>query len=338
MKFEDILTRLKKGEFHPVYFFHGEEAYFIDTLSKYIEEHALQEHERDFNQTVLYGKETDARTVIDTASRHPMMAPRQVVVLKEAQELRDLQNLKAYIERPVASTILVICHKHKKFDKRKALAKALQSSGAVILESKKLYDNQIGSWVRQFLKARGVDADPQACEMVAEYLGADLSKVANELEKLLINVGKGQKVTVDQIHEHIGISKEYNVFELQKALAGREVSKVNQIVAYLSENTKTNPLVYLLSSLYSYFAKVGLVQEMRGAPERELLSAMKLSSAFFLKEYKLAASNYPPLKLRHIFFLLKEYDMRAKGLNNDNFGEGELLRELVYRMVFEAPR
>jgi DNA polymerase-3 subunit delta len=337
MTYDDILSSLKKGEFQPVYFFHGDEPYFIDTLSRYIEEHALEEDQRSFNQTVLYGKDTDARTVIDVASRYPMMAPRQVVIVKEAQELRDLQDLKTYVEKPVASTVLVFCHKHKKFDKRKALAKSLKGSGAIVFESKRVYDNQVGGWIRQFLKARGVSIDDQASELMGEYLGTDLSKVANELEKLLLNVGKGECVTIDLVHEHIGISKDYNVFELQRALAGRDIPAVNRIVTYLSANTKTNPMVYLVGSLYTYFSKVALMQELRTLSERELLSAMKLSSAFFLREYRQAAANYPPLKLRHIFHLLKEYDMRSKGLNNDRFEEGELLRELVFRIVSEAP-
>lgn len=336
MTFDQILSGLKKGEFRPVYFFHGNEPFYTDTLSKYIEDHVLEEGQRAFNQTILYGKETDARTVMDVAARYPMMAERQVVVLKEAQEMRDLKNLQPYIEKPVASTMLVICHKHKRFNTRSKFGQVLKKH-AVVLESKKLYDNQVAGWIRNYLKERGYTIDDQAAELVGEYLGTELSKVANELNKLMLNLEKGARVGLEQVQEHIGISKDYNVFELQKALAFRQVEKVNRIVFYLADNMKNHPLVFLLGSMYTYFAKVRLLHDLRNVPDKEMLSALKLPSPFFLKEYRQAARNYPVRKLRHIFRLLKEYDLRSKGLNNNSFSEEELLKELVYRILHEPP-
>ncbi|MEO1627422.1 MAG: DNA polymerase III subunit delta, partial [Bacteroidota bacterium] len=229
MTYKDILKDLKAKKYAPIYFFHGDEAHYIDLLCKYMEENILSEAERSFNQMVFYGKDSEAKTIIDTACRYPMMAPHQVVILKEAQDMRGLADLISYIEKPVATTIFLICYKYKRFDARTKLAKALKSK-AVVFESKRLYDNQVPDWIIGYLRDKKLNITEGAAELVAEYLGTDLSRISNELDKLALNLQAGTQVTEKEVQENIGISKEYNVFELQKALGQMDVLKANRIV------------------------------------------------------------------------------------------------------------
>ncbi|MEM1215360.1 MAG: DNA polymerase III subunit delta, partial [Bacteroidota bacterium] len=224
MKLADILKAAKSKAFQPVYFLHGLESYFIDQISDAIETHALAEHERAFNQTILYGKDTDHLQVVDAARRFPMMAERQLVILKEAQEMRSLKSLETYVAKPTPSTVLVICHKHKKFSLNSKVGNLLKAQ-TVLFEAKPLYDNQVPDWIGSYLRAKKLKAAPAATELLAEYLGTKLSKVANELDKLALNIPAGEEVTQKLIEEHIGISKDYNVFEFQKALGQRNVLK-----------------------------------------------------------------------------------------------------------------
>ena len=332
LEYQDIIKDLRSKKYQPVYFLHGQEAYYIDKISDFIENNVLTEAEKSFNQMILYGKDTDFKTLIDTASRYPMMASHQVVILKEAQEMKTLKELQPYIEKPVPTTILVICHKHKKFDGRTSFAKAVKKN-AVVFESKRVYDNKMGDWVQQYLKTKQLQISPAAAELIAEYLGTNLSHVANELDKLSINLPKGTKITEDHVQENISIHKEYNVFELQKALGARNSVKANRIVNNFIANSKKNPLVMVTGSLYNYFSKVYMLYFLKQASEREVLSKLNLRSEWFLREYKMAARNYSGAQMQNILHVLKEYDLKSKGVDSDNTPEGELLREMVFKIL-----
>lgn len=326
-----ILTNLKKKQYHPVYFLHGLEAYFIDQISDYVEQHVLTDAEKSFNQTLFYGKDTDAKTLVDTCSRYPMMASHQVVILKEAQAMKDLNNLQSYVEKPVPTTILVICYKHKKFDGRSKFAKAVKKN-AQVFESKPLYDNQVPDWINGYLKSKQLSIDHDASLLIAEYLGTNLSKVVNELDKLALNVPKGATVNTKMVQDNIGISKDYNVFELQKALGQRNVMKANRIINYFIANPKKNPLVVVVASLYTYFSKIFMLHDLRNLSDREAAQALGVRE-FFLKEYKLAARNFPPHKTNEVIGVLRQYDLFSKGVDNPGTPDGELLREMVWRIL-----
>ena len=332
MTYQQIIKALKSKKYQPVYFLHGTESYYIDAISNYMEQHILSEGEKAFNQMVLYGKETDPKSLIDTASRYPMMAPYQLIILKEAQEMKALKDLKAYIEKAVPTTILVICYKHKKFDKRTKFAKVLKEK-ALIFESKKLYDNQIPDWIQNYLRERNLNVTTGAANLIGEYLGTNLSKIANELDKMSINVKKGQTINEDIVQQYIGISKDYNVFELQRALAQVQVLKANRIVNYFIANPRKNPLVMVVGSLYNFFSKVYMFHYVKNASDREILSALGLRSEWFLKEYRIAARHYNLAKTQNVIAVLKEYDLKSKGVDRVSTTEGALLKEMVFRIM-----
>lgn len=334
LTFEQIFAKLKKKEFQPIYFLHGTESYYIDAISDYIEANALNEAEKAFNQTILYGKEADHLAVVDNARRYPMMASHQVVLLKEAQEMKSLKGLQSYIEKPLNSTILVICHKHKKFNLNSKFGKALNSN-ALVFESKAPYESKMPDWINNYLTAKKFQISPQASELIAEYLGNQLSKVANELDKLAINLAPGTKITPKHIEENIGISKDYNVFELQKALGQRDVLKANRIVNYFAANPRKNPLTVVIASLYNYFSKIYMLHFLAQKSEKEILSGLKLRSSYFLKEYRQATRNFSRSKTEQVISILKDFDLMAKGLNYNTVGkpDGELLKELVWRIL-----
>ena len=331
---QQILKELKEKEFHPIYFLHGKEPYFIDTISSYIEKNVLSEGEQAFNQSVFYGKDVDHMAVVDTARRFPMMASHQVVLLKEAQDMRNLANLLSYVETPMTSTILVICHKHKKLNLNSKFGKALKKN-ALVFESKPLYDNQIPAWISNYLKSHKLTITPKAGELIAENLGTDLSKIANELDKLALNLPPGTQVDDKAVEEHIGISKDYNVFELQRAIGLRDPLKAQRIVNYFTANPKKGPMPMLVGSLYNYFIKIYLFHAAKNLPEKELLTTLQLRSGFFLKEYRAAARNYSRSKTEHVITLLKEYDLKSKGVGYNNTGkpDGELMKEMVWRIM-----
>lgn len=310
------------------------ESYFIDEITQYFEQKVLSESERAFNQMVLYGKDADYQAVVDNARRYPMMAQHQLVILKEAQEMRSLGNLISYVENPTPTTILVICHKHKRFNMNTKFGKMLKSK-AVVFQSKPLYDNQVPDWISKYLKKRKLQVQPEAAALLAEYLGTNLSKVVNELDKLRLNLAEGTIVTSKHIEDNIGISKDYNVFELQKALSQRDVLKSNRIVNYFTANPKKNALPTVISSLYNYFSKVYMLHFLKQLPEGELLSALQLRSAFFLREYRAAARAYPRWKTEHVLSLLKEFDLKSKGVDYNSTGkpDGQLLKELIWKIL-----
>lgn len=332
MNYSQIIKDVKAKKYAPVYLLHGTETFYIDKISKFIEENVLTEGEKSFNQTIFYGKDTEHKTLIDTCSRYPMMASHQVVILKEAQAMKTLKELLPYIEKPVPSTILVICFKHKKFDGRTKFGKTIKKS-AVVFESKPLYDNQVPDWIQSYLQDKKLKITPPAAALVAEHLGTDLSKISNELDKLAINIAAGTEVNEKHIQEHIGISKEYNVFELQKALGSKNVAKANRIINYFISNPKKSPLVVVVSTLFNFFSKVYLIHFLKNKPEREMMNALKVRHAFFLKDYKLAARNYPFAQSQKVIAILKEYDLKSKGVERVNTTEGELMKEMIFKIM-----
>lgn len=334
MTYQDILKELKQKQYRPIYFLHGAEAYFIDVISNYIEDEVLTETEKAFNLTVLYGKEANHLTVVDSARRYPVMAERQVVMVKEAQEMKALADLQSYIEKPLDSTILVICHKHKNYNLNSKFGKLLKEK-ALVFEAKELYDNQVPDWIKDYLKGKNLKINTNATNLIAEYLGTELSKIANELDKLALNLPPGIEVSEKQVEENIGISKDYNVFELQKALGTRDVLKANRIVQYFAANPRKNPLPVVIGSLYNFFSKIYMMHFVRNLPEKEMLEALQLRSAYFLKDYRAALPHFPLHKTAQVIHFLKEYDLKSKGVDYISTGkeEGELLKELVWRIL-----
>lgn len=334
MTYQQILGELKKKKFHPIYFLHGSEPYFIDSISNFIETNALSEAERSFNQVVLYGRDIDHLTVIDNARRYPMMSQHQVVIVKEAQEMKDLKDLEKYIANPLSSTILVICHKHKTFNTATKFGKLLQEKG-LVFESKKLYDNQVPDWIHDYLAHSHLKITPSAADLLAEYLGTDLSLISHELDKLALHLQSGTEITADHVEEHVGISREYNIFELQKALSNKDMGKTSRIVSNFEANPKRNPLIMVIASLSSYFTKVYMLHFLKNAPDTEVQKKLGLRSPYALKEYRVALKHYPLNKTENIIAELKRYDLMSKGVDFITTGkeDGELLKEMVWKIT-----
>ncbi len=338
--FQDILRDLDNKVYHPVYFLHGDEPYFIDVITDRIENHVLTGVEKEFNQTVVYGRETDTLSIISMAKRYPMMANYQVVIVKEAQDIRDLvpkQNARAespligYLQNPQPSTLLVFSYKHKSIDKRTRLAKVL-ARHAVLFESARLYDSKVPGWISAHVRERGMRIDDDASVLLSEYAGNDLLRIVHELDKLFLHTGRGGRIDVSLIEQHIGISKEFNVFELQKALGSRDLVQANRIVRYMEANEKNNPTVLTLGSLFSYFNKLMAYHLLEDKSERNAAAALGVPP-YFLKEYAQAARRYKPAKIVEIFSLLRVCDLKTKGVDNEGARPGELVRELVYRIM-----
>jgi DNA polymerase-3 subunit delta len=335
----EIIKDLKNRKYKPIYLLHGEEPYFIDQVSNYVEDHLLSDAEKGFNQTVLYGKDTDVMTVLNASKRYPMMADYQVVLVKEAQEMKwgsesddkkSINPLLSYLENPLSSTILVFCYKYGKFDKRKKTYKAIEKSG-LVFESSPLYDSKIPAWVEGYLTEKAYKISQQAALMLAEYLGNDLSKIANELDKLMLNVAKGEEITLKHIQDNIGISKEYNVFELQSALGKKDVFKVNQIINYFEANPKANPIVLVLGNLNNFFTKVLAYHYVKDKSQQNLARELGVSP-YFIKDYEQAARSYNYGKTMQIIGYLREYDLKSKGVES-NTDHGGLMKELMFKIL-----
>ena len=336
---DEVLKSLKKKEYSPVYFLQGEEPYYIDLIARYIEENVLSEGEKGFNQIILYGKDADVSTVLTQAKRYPMMAERQVVIVKEAQDITDIntqtgqQLLEAYVKNPMPSTLLVLCYKYKKIDSRKALGKALDKF-SVWVESKKLYDNQLPNWIATYIKQRGFRTDDKAVQMLADAIGNNLERLTNEIEKVLINFSNKEEVTIDaeMVQKYVGISKEYNAFELQKAVATKDVVKTMQIIQYFEANPKANPIIPTIALLFSFYSKLLLVHQSADKTERGLATLLKINP-FFAKEYRVAAVNYPLMQVIRNIHFLRVADQHAKGVDNTGGTDGQILKELAHRLM-----
>ena len=339
MSAAELLKDLKNRKYKPLYLLHGEEPYFIDLVSNYIEHSLLPEAEKGFNQTVVYGKDTDIMTVLNAAKRYPMMADYQVVLVKEAQDMKwgkdddgkkGIDPVLSYLENPLPSTILVFCYKYGKFDKRKKTYKAIEKNG-IVFESAPLYDNKIPSWIEGYISDKGYKINAQASAMLSEYLGNDLSKIANELEKLMLNIAAGQEITLKLIQDNIGISKEYNVFELQAALSKKDAYKVNQIINYFEANPKANPIVLVLGNLNNYFSKVLAYHYVKDKSQQNLARELGVNP-FFVKDYEQAGRSYNYPKTMQIISYLREYDLKSKGVES-NAPHGELMKELMFKIL-----
>jgi len=331
MTFEQVIQNLKNQIYHPVYLLHGDEVYYIDYLSDYIEEHVLTDTEKEFNQTVLYGRDVDAPTIVSYAKRYPMMANYQVLIVKEAQEVNDLEALTSYVLQPLSSTLLVLCHKYGKIDKRKSLAKAIEKHG-VLFESPRIYENKVPAWIEAFVKQRNYSISVKASFMLTENLGTDLSKLTNEIQKLIINIPENTEIDEILVEKYIGISKDFNVFELQKALGAKSVFKANQIIAYFGSNPRENPLVKVIPILFSFFSKVLLYQHLQDKSRNNAASALAVNP-FFLQDYQTAAQNHSPARVKSIIGILHEYDLKSKGVDNASASDGELMKEMIYRIL-----
>lgn len=331
MKFEQILNDLKNKIYYPIYFLGGEEAYYIDEISDFIEKNILTDTEKEFNQSVIYGRETDVPSIISYAKRYPMMANYQVVIIKEAQYVDKIEDLLPYFENPLDSTLLVINYKYKKIDKRKAFFKRITKKG-VLYESPKIYDNKIPAWITEYVNKKGYRITPKSCILLAEFLGSDLGKIVNEIGKLILNIPENAEINDELIERNIGISKDFNIFELQNAIGKKDVFKANQIAWYFGANPKENPLIKTITILYGYFSKLMIYHQLKDKSQNSVAAALSVHP-FFVKDYQAAARNYTYAKLTRIISYLREYDLKSKGVNNISITDGELLKELLFKIM-----
>ncbi len=329
---KQLVSDIKNGTISPVYFLMGEEPYYIDKISDFIENTILSEEERGFNQMVLYGKEVSVEDIVANAKRYPMMAEKQVVIVKEAQHLsRTIDKLSSYVEQPQASTVLVLCYKYNKLDKRKKLYKAIQKSG-ILFESKKLYENQVADWIRTVLQPKGYQIAPKAAVLLVEFLGTDLSRIHNELEKLQLVVPSGKEITAEIIEENIGISKDYNNFELKKAIGERNIIKATRIINYFAQNPKDNPLVVTITLLHMFFSQLLNYHGLQDHSPRNVASKLGINP-YFVNEFQTAAKNYPMKKVSRIVSHLRELDLKGKGVGATNVSQADLLKELLVKII-----
>lgn len=334
MKYEDIIKDVKNKIFYPLYFLTGEEPYFIDKISKLIETTVLSDEEKEFNQIIVYGRDVTANQIISLAREYPVFGNYRVVIVREAQNLKQIEKdelLAAYVSKPVATTLLVFDYKYKKVDGRTIFAQQIKKTG-VLFESKKLYDNVIPRWIEEMIKGMGFGISPQTCMVLAESMGNDLTRIENELKKLVINVEKNAQITPEIVERNIGISKDFNIFELQKALGERDVMKANRIINYFASNPKENPAVFVISMLYVNFRKLFLYHSLKDKSEKNVAAQLAINP-FFVKEIKSAAANYDMRKLRSIIAILREYDQKAKGVDSTDVEDGELMKEMIYKIL-----
>jgi DNA polymerase-3 subunit delta len=326
-----IVSDIKKGNLKPIYFLMGEESYYIDKISDFIEETVLDEAEKGFNQQVMYGRDATIEDIVGAAKRYPMMAERQVLIVKEAQDLsRNIEKLVSYAENPQPTTVLVLNYKYKKLDKRKKLYKVIAKSG-LIFESKKLYENQVSDWIRRVLSGKKYQVEPKAAQMLVEFLGTNLSKISNELDKLMLILPKGTIINPTHIEENIGISKDYNNFELRKAVGEKNVVKANRIIAYFAENPKNNPLVMTISLLNSFFTQLLLFHSLDDRSKNSVAKMLGVNP-FFVDEYFLAARNYPMRKVAQVIAFLRDADIKSKGVGANQTNE-DVLKELLFKIL-----
>ena len=323
-----IVNDIKEGKIKPIYFLMGEEPYYIDRLSDFIEKNVLTEEEKGFNQTVLYGRDVSVDDIISAAKRYPMMAERQVIIVKEAQDLaKTIDKFESYATDPMPSTVLVLCYKYKTLDKRKKVTKLFEKSG-LVFESKKLYENQVGQWITRVLQAKKYSIEPKASAMLVEFLGTNLEKINNELDKLQIILPVGSTISAHDIEENIGFSKDYNIFELRKAIGEKNQLKSYKIVQYFSENPKDHPMVMTTGLLFSFFVQLLQYHGLKNKNPSNVAAILKVNP-FFLKDYDVALRNYPMKKVSKIVTLLRETDIKSKGVGSNSLPQHELLKEML---------
>lgn len=332
-----IMTDLRAKKYAPVYFLQGEETFYIDLIANFIEANALPESDRSFNQVIVYGKDASMAAILTHARRFPMMAERQVVIVKEAQDIQDINKetgsklLLDYLKNPAPTTILVFCHKHKSLDKRKELGKKIDQY-TTALNCKKIYDNQLPEFVAEYAHERKVSIDDRAVMALCEYVGNDLHRLTNEIDKLMIT-SQGNSISLEQVMNGVGVSKEYNIFELQKAIIRKDTLLANKIVNYFEANTRKNPMIPVVAFLYSFFSKLLAASQCPDKSDKGLVSSLKISP-YAAKDYVLALRQYPAEKIIYTISSLKEADLKLKGVNSGSDTEGQILRELVYKILY----
>lgn len=330
---EDILKDLKNRQYRPIYYLMGEEPYYIDLIADYIAQNVLTDTEKEFNQTIVYGSDVDISAVINAAKRYPMMSEHQVVIVKEAQAIKNMDELIFYLQKPLNSTILVICHKHSVLDKRKKLTAEIQKIG-VLFESKKIKEAQLPAFITSYMKRKGIDIEPKSAAMLSDFIGTDLSRLVGEMEKLFITLPKEQKrITPELIEKNIGISKDFNNFELKSALIEKDIFKANQIVKYFAENPKTNPIQVTLSLLFNFYANLMLTYYASEKSEQGIALQLGLKSTWQSREYLSAMRKYSGVKVMQIIGEIRYCDAKSKGVGNSSTDPGELLRELVFKIL-----
>ena len=330
---EEIIQKAKSGQFAPIYLLMGDEPYYPDLICDALVKYSLDDASRDFNETICYGADVDADAIATSAMRYPMMAERQLVVVKEAQAVRNMEELSYYLQKPLLSTILVICHKHGTLDRRKKLAAEVEKTG-VLFESKKIKDAQLPGFIASYMKRKGVDMEPKATSMLADFVGSDLSRLTGELEKLIITLPAGQKrVTPEQIEKNIGISKDYNNFELRSALVEKDILKANKIIKYFEENPKTNPIQMTLSLLFSFYSNLMLTYYAPDKSEQGIANMLGLRTPWQARDYMAAMRKYSGVKTMQIVGEIRYADAKSKGVQNSSMTDGDILRELVFKIL-----
>jgi DNA polymerase-3 subunit delta len=331
MDHKSIISAVKNGEFAPVYLLHGEESFFIDAITDAIVQHALKDEERDFNQSILYGKDTDVETLITEAKGYPMMAERRLVVLREAQDLKQFEKLEGYAESPLESTVLVLCHKHKKFDSRKKLFKTISKNG-VVFRSDLVPDYKLVDWINNYVKSKGYGISQKASMLLSEFLGNDLSKIVNELNKLYLLVEKGTTINDVHIEENIGISKDYNMFELSNAIGARDIPKAFAIVDYFEHNPKAGALIPIVNNLFTLFSQLMRIHFLENKSKVSVASALRVHP-FVASKLLVACNIYKPKKIAANIAILHDFDLKSKGIGNSSASDGQLMKEMVYRLM-----
>ena len=326
-----LLKEIRNKKFEKIYFLHGEEPYFIDVLTKAIQDNALEESERDFNQSILYGKDAEVLSLISELKSYPMMAERRLVILKEAQYFKAIEQLESYLENPANSTIFVICYKYKTFDARKKILKNALKNG-VVFKSEKVKEYQLAEWIQQYIKTTGYELTSKACMLLIESLGNDLGRIVKELEKLAVLIEKGTIINENHIEENIGISKDYNVFELTNAVANKDNLKALKIVDYFEHNPKAADLVFVISNLFKFFSQIMRIHFLPNKSREAVAKALGVHP-FVAGELTNAKNKYDPRKIAANIALIHEYDLKSKGVGNTSTTQGELMREMVYQLI-----
>jgi DNA polymerase-3 subunit delta len=331
MAVEKIIAEWKKNVFKPVYWLEGEEEYFIDKAVNYAEHHILNESEASFNLSVFYGRDASWSDVINACRRYPMFAERQVILLKEAQQMRDVEKLEAYVENPLASTVFIVAYKNKKVDGRTKFAKTLKEKG-VLISTKKMYDNQLPEWTQELVQSKGLTISPKGLALLVDHIGNDLTRIENEVEKISVNLGKKKTISEEDIEEFVGVSKEFNVFELQAALAKKDLAKAIRIILYFEANPKAAPIQLILPSLYGFFSKVFMVFGSHTTDEKGVAASIGVNP-FFVKDYMQAAKVYDYAGVERALLLLHSYNLKSIGINNAGTEDASLLKEMVIKMT-----
>ena len=334
ISYESICKEIAERKFSPIYVLMGEEPFFIDQITDLLIENVLAEEERDFNQSIFYGADADAVSVINAARRFPMMSEYQLIVVKEAQLMRDIELLNAYAKHPLSSTVLVINYKYKTLDRRKSLAAAVEKNG-ILFESKKIPDYKMPGFITGLLQQRSLAIDAKAAQMLSDFLGNDLNRLSKELDKLAIVMAQmgSKRITPELVERNIGISKEYNNFELIKALATKDVLKANRIAQYFEKNPKTNPLQMTLAVLFNYFSNLLIAYYSKDRSEAGLMAALGLRSAFQLKDYQMGMRHYSAMKVFLSIGEIRKADAASKGVDNASASDADLLKELLYKIM-----